>query len=176
MQILFLTTLAILSCSLTFAAPATKTSSQGGHVADETALNFLWVLAREVPKFVTQNQISIPVYGNYCGPNYGDTTYEQNPIDSIDATCQTHDACYDSAQGGRYQSCACDMLMVSDIAKAIVQFGLPPEAYVAGVAMSAYFAQSPCECRKGHSLQRLEAPNPFEKAACEFEPGSGFHY
>lgn len=36
--------------------------------------------------------ISLPIYGNWCGPGYGSGT----PIDGMDACCQYHDYCYGS--------------------------------------------------------------------------------
>src|SRR5437763_1203012 len=37
---------------------------------------------------------SIPIYGNYCGPGYGDESGATAPIDAVDAACRTHDLCY----------------------------------------------------------------------------------
>lgn len=37
-------------------------------------------------------QLSIPVYGNWCGPNFG----KGEPVDGLDACCRKHDLCYDS--------------------------------------------------------------------------------
>jgi len=42
-----------------------------------------------------------PIYGNWCGPNYGSGT----PIDLLDTGCRTHDRCYGSRG---YHKCSCD--------------------------------------------------------------------
>jgi len=71
---------------------------------------------------------SIPIYGNYCGPNYG----SGEPIDTLDAACQAHDYCY--RDYGRY-NCLCDVDLyyaADDVGGAI------------GNLIAAYFRVSPC--------------------------------
>ena len=46
-------------------------------------------------------RVSIPVYGNYCGPKYGSGI----PIDILDEGCKRHDECY-KKRG--YHKCSCD--------------------------------------------------------------------
>jgi hypothetical protein len=41
----------------------------------------------------------IPMYGNYCGPGYGDATYTTKPTDELDNICMQHDLCYDQFGG-----------------------------------------------------------------------------
>jgi hypothetical protein len=43
---------------------------------------------------VTPEQLSLPVYGNYCGFGHGDPTGNTPPIDMVDAVCREHDLCY----------------------------------------------------------------------------------
>lgn len=55
-----------------------------------------------------QTRMSVPLYGNWCGPEYGSGT----PIDLLDEGCRQHDQCY-----GRYyyHKCSCDVQLVSYI-------------------------------------------------------------
>ena len=43
---------------------------------------------------ITPQQLSLPVYGNYCGFGHGDPTGKTPPIDAVDAVCRAHDLCY----------------------------------------------------------------------------------
>ena len=43
---------------------------------------------------ITPQQLSFPVYGNYCGFGHGDPTGNTPPIDAVDAVCREHDLCY----------------------------------------------------------------------------------
>jgi hypothetical protein len=43
---------------------------------------------------ITAEQLSLPVYGNYCGFGHGDPTGNTPPIDMVDAVCREHDLCY----------------------------------------------------------------------------------
>jgi hypothetical protein len=45
-------------------------------------------------KQITPQQLSFPVYGNYCGFDHGDPTGNTPPIDAVDAVCREHDLCY----------------------------------------------------------------------------------
>ena len=42
----------------------------------------------------TPRQLSLPVYGNYCGPGHDDPTGKTPPIDAVDAVCREHNRCY----------------------------------------------------------------------------------
>jgi Phospholipase A2 len=43
---------------------------------------------------ITQERLSFPVYGNYCGFGHGDPTGNTPPVDAVDAVCREHDRCY----------------------------------------------------------------------------------
>ncbi len=43
---------------------------------------------------ITPEELSFPVYGNYCGFGHGDPTGKTPPIDAVDAVCRKHDLCY----------------------------------------------------------------------------------
>jgi hypothetical protein len=45
-------------------------------------------------KQITPQQLSFPVYGNYCGPGHDDPTGDTPPIDAVDAVCREHNRCY----------------------------------------------------------------------------------
>src|ERR1700712_3745736 len=50
-------------------------------------------------------------HGNYCGA--GQRGSDLPPTDDLDAACQRHDACYDTAG---YRSCACDRVLKREAA------------------------------------------------------------
>ncbi|RUY95244.1 MULTISPECIES: hypothetical protein [unclassified Mesorhizobium] len=54
------------------------------------------------------------VFGNYCGPGTRTGDLSAQPVDRLDAACQTHDACYVA----RHNHCDCDGALVAS-AKAI---------------------------------------------------------
>ena len=49
--------------------------------------------------------IAFPYYGNWCGPGYSGP---KDPIDALDALCQSHDFCYVDYPS----SCLCDRLLL----------------------------------------------------------------
>ena len=55
-----------------------------------------------------QPNARIPVWGNWCGPEYGSGV----PIDILDSICKEHDLCY-SRRG--YHKCSCDEAMQAAI-------------------------------------------------------------
>ena len=58
-------------------------------------------------------QISFPVYGNWCGPDYPQNPYTaQAPLDALDAACMRHDYC--TAVQGRFD-CGCDLALMGEL-------------------------------------------------------------
>ncbi|GEQ62541.1 hypothetical protein M2904_10085 (plasmid) [Vagococcus lutrae] len=55
--------------------------------------------------------ISIPIYGNYCGPGT-DFNAAGNPIDQLDRYCMYHDLCYGANGWGNKQ---CDIQFVTNL-------------------------------------------------------------
>lgn len=75
-------------------------------IADQT-FDFLMV------KYYEENDIqtratAFPIYGNWCGPNYGSGT----PIDLLDKACKKHDNCY---RDNYRHKCSCDQAMLTNI-------------------------------------------------------------
>lgn len=121
-----------------------------------------------LPTFVVESGISIPVYGNYCGPNHGDGNYWVPPIDTIDLACMRHDMCYDPNVGGDYLSCACDAQLIDDLLVALANPSkLEYRAISVGSVITAWFSQSACDCKTpaGNKVF-LERPGFFEKGQC----------
>lgn len=85
----------------------------------------------------------LPIYGNYCGPAYGDPTYQVPPIDAVDAACQAHDRCYDSTN---YFNCGCDRALIGGMPAAKAAANSSTASTVAD-AIVAYFSGSPCVCQ-----------------------------
>lgn len=89
--------------------------------------------------------IAIPVYGNWCGPNHGGGP----AIDGIDAACMRHDYC--TAQRGFYD-CGCDLAMMSELRNQPY-----PNPWMADRARGLYevIAVKPCDTPGGMS-EKLE--------------------
>lgn len=58
-------------------------------------------------------RISLPVWGNYCGPGYGTKDSTLEPIDTLDQGCKKHDACYKGV--GFRKNCRCNKDLVNYI-------------------------------------------------------------
>lgn len=74
-------------------------------------------------------QSRMPVYGHWCGPNYGSGT----PIDLLDTGCKKHDQCYGSRG---YHKCSCDNEFLSYINKNLSKMSGPQRT--AAYAMKAW--------------------------------------
>lgn len=85
--------------------------------------------------------ISLPIYGNHCGPGHGNPNTSW--IDAVDQACYTHDRCYE--QRG-YFDCQCDRNLIAGMPAAIASAGTAAAA-VAGTAIATFFANTPCLCR-----------------------------
>jgi len=82
----------------------------------------------------------IPVYGNWCGPWYGDG----EPIDALDAICRAHDQCYDFAG---WLDCGCDATLRQQIMNYLGFsgfYGITEEQKFWAQAILAWFSISPC--------------------------------
>lgn len=93
-----------------------------------------------VQRFAVAPAISLPVYGNYCGPGYGDESGCTRPIDAVDAVCCRHDQCY-RRQG--YFNCGCNWDLVEAMPAAIANTP-SAEGKAAGAAIMAVFANALC--------------------------------
>ena len=71
---------------------------------------------------IAPQQLSLPVYGNYCGPGHGDPTEQTPPIDAVDAVCREHNRCYRLLGGFDYR---CDRALVRDMPSAIADTSSP---------------------------------------------------
>ena len=85
-------------------------------------------------------QLSIPIYGNWCGPGHGGGP----AIDAVDAVCRAHDRCYGSRG---YFNCRCDREGLRNMPSAIARTP-NPRAAAGGAAFIAWFSQAPCSCRR----------------------------
>lgn len=84
----------------------------------------------------TSRQLSLPVYGNYCGLGYDDPTGNTPPIDPVDAVCRKHDRCY-ALLGDFDGRCAQDFIESMPSAIAIT---LSPAGKNAGFLSLLYFS------------------------------------
>ena len=73
----------------------------------------LVVLVALVAPLSGSAQISIPVYGNWCGPDYPlNPAMASAPVDALDAACMRHDYCI--AVQGRFD-CGCDLSFMTEL-------------------------------------------------------------
>ena len=84
----------------------------------------------------TPRQLSLPVYGNYCGLGHGDPTGNTPPIDAVDAVCREHDLCY--ARLGDFDG-RCDRALVESMPSAIASTPSPVGKKV-GILTMLYFS------------------------------------
>jgi hypothetical protein len=85
----------------------------------------------------------IPVYGNHCGPGFGDPNVPA--VDAVDQVCKDHDNCYDDKG---YSNCGCDRALIASMTAAAATPGLSAQARSTALAAISYFASAPCVCAK----------------------------
>lgn len=59
-----------------------------------------------------EDDLSMPVHGNWCGPGHTGKTTSSPCIDSLDCACRTHDNCYGDHG---YFNCKCDVDFVNTL-------------------------------------------------------------
>lgn len=97
---------------------------------------------------ITQQRLSFPVYGNYCGFGHGDPTGNTPPIDAVDAVCRQHDACY--ALHGLFDS-RCDRDLIESMPGAIANTR-SPVGKKAGLVALLYFSLAERNLALGKTL------------------------
>jgi len=85
---------------------------------------------------ISPDELSMPVYGNYCGMGHGDPTGKTTPIDAVDAVCWEHDMCYESL--GDFEPW-CDLELIQSMPDAIARTP-SPLGKQAGVLALLYFS------------------------------------
>ena len=93
-------------------------------------------------------QLSFPVYGNYCGFGHGDPTGNTPPIDAVDAVCRQHDLCYRLL--GDFD-CQCDRHFVEIMPSAIASTPSPIGKH-AGFLVLLYFSLAERNLALGETL------------------------
>lgn len=97
---------------------------------------------------VSPDELSMPVYGNYCGMGHGDPTGEMPPVDAVDAVCREHDMCYESL--GDFEPC-CDLELIQSMPDAIASTE-SPLGKQAGVMALLYFSVAERNLSLGRTL------------------------
>lgn len=64
----------------------------------------------------------VPVYGNWCGPDYPPTGTFPPPVDLFDAACMRHDLC----SAGPGPEAACDLQLAAELRVLEAQIGFLP--------------------------------------------------
>ena len=104
---------------------------------------------------ISPDELSMPVYGNYCGMGHGDPTGETPPIDAVDAVCREHDMCYESL--GDFEPW-CDLELVQSMPEAIARTE-SPVGKQAGVLALLYFSVAERNLALGKTLSKAANPN-----------------
>ena len=97
---------------------------------------------------ISPQQLSFPVYGNYCGRGHGDPTGKTPPIDTVDAVCREHNACYRLL--GDFDS-RCDRNLVDSMPSAIASTP-SPIGKKAGLLALIYFSLAEPNLALGKTL------------------------
>ena len=97
---------------------------------------------------ISPDELSMPVYGNYCGMGHGDPTGETPPIDAVDAVCREHDMCYESL--GDFDA-RCDVELIGSMPDAIANTP-SPLGKQAGVLALLYFSVAERNLALGETL------------------------
>jgi hypothetical protein len=127
-------------------APATSALDPVGEISD--------LLVSELAKLgspdnqITPQQLSFPVYGNYCGFGHGDPTWNTPPIDAVDAVCREHDRCYGLL--GDFDS-RCDRNLIEIMPSAIASTP-SPIGKKAGLLALLYFSFAERNLALGETL------------------------
>jgi hypothetical protein len=95
-----------------------------------------------VPNIPPHPLQGLPLYGKWCGPNYGSGV----PQDKVDQVCCRHDHCY-SDRGEL--DCSCDRDLLTHMPGAIADSSTPAEGRAAGALIMQIFASDPfCLCHR----------------------------
>ena len=97
---------------------------------------------------ISPDELSMPVYGNYCGMGHGDPTGKTPPIDAVDAVCREHDMCYESL--GDFEPW-CDLELIGSMPDAIARTE-SPLGKQAGVLALLYFSVAERNLALGKTL------------------------
>lgn len=81
------------------------------------------------------SKISIPIWGNWCGPGHGSGT----PQDVLDTGCMKHDKCYEERG---YFDCLCDAVLVDYIDTNFKRMKFKEK--IAAIAIKTYFKNTLC--------------------------------
>lgn len=97
---------------------------------------------------ISPDELSMPVYGNYCGMGHGDPTGETPTIDAVDAVCREHDMCYESL--GDFDR-RCDLELIGSMQDAISRTE-SPLGKQAGILTLLYFSVAERNLAPGKTL------------------------
>jgi hypothetical protein len=97
---------------------------------------------------ISPEELSFPVYGNYCGFGHGDPTGKTPPIDAVDAVCREHDLCY--RLRGDFDR-RCDRNLIETMPDAIASTP-SPQGKNAGLLALLYFSLAERNLALGKTL------------------------
>jgi hypothetical protein len=97
---------------------------------------------------ISPEELSFPVYGNYCGFGHGDPSGKTPPIDAVDAVCRAHDLCYQLR--GDFDR-RCDRNLIETMPDAIASTP-SPQGKNAGLLALLYFSLAERNLALGKTL------------------------
>jgi len=97
---------------------------------------------------ISPEDLSFPVYGNYCGFGHGDPTGKTPPIDAVDGVCREHDLCY--RLRGDFDR-RCDRNLIETMPDAIANTP-SPQGKNAGLLALLYFSLAERNLALGKTL------------------------
>ena len=104
---------------------------------------------------------SIPVYGNWCGPEHpkdlATLTPPPTPVDELDRLCMRHDYCY--MEHGNF-NCDCDNTFTTDVDNAIKIGKITGATAITARSFKYHFNASPCE---GNNKKKLAPTRALQK-------------
>ena len=117
-----------------------------GDISDPVASELAGLLASDDQ--ITPEELSFPVYGNYCGFGHGDPTGKTPPKDAVDAVCREHDLCYRLRGDFDHR---CDRNLIENMPGAIASTPSPQDKN-AGLLALLYFSLAERNLALGKTL------------------------
>jgi hypothetical protein len=126
--------------------PVTDILRDVGGISAPVALELGGILGSD--ERISPEELSFPVYGNYCGFGHGDPSGKTPPIDAVDAVCREHDLCY--RLRGDFDR-RCDRNLIETMPDAIASTP-SPQGKNAGLLALLYFSLAERNLALGKTL------------------------
>jgi hypothetical protein len=128
--------------------PSTPVLSELANILGSPDISELANILGSPDNQISPHQVSLPVYGNYCGPGHDDPTGKTPPVDAVDAVCREHNRCYRLL--GAFDS-RCDRNLIESMPSAIASTP-SPIGKKAGLLALLYFSLAERNLGLGETL------------------------